>query len=165
MAASKKRKVDTEYRIFNESWTDAFVFTFDTTSQKPTCLICQAIVAVNKAANLKRHHETKHSEFVANFPIGSEARKNKIQGLQASRTRQVQGLASFTGVQKRSTEVSLKINSILAKAMVPYSHGPIIKQCIQTACETLFPGNREVNQAVADLALSRKTMSLLTPRT
>ena len=84
--------MDTENRIFNESWTDAFVFTFDTTSQKPTCLICQAIVAVNKAANLKRHHETKHSEFVANFPIGSEARKNKIQGLQASRTRQVQGL-------------------------------------------------------------------------
>ena len=50
-------------------------------SQKPTYLICQAIVAVNKAANLKWHHETKHSEFVANFPIGSEARKNKFQGL------------------------------------------------------------------------------------
>ena len=94
--------MDTENRIFNESWSDVFVFTFDTTSLKSTCLICQAIVAVNKAANLKWHHETKHSEFVANFPIGSEARKNKIQGLQASRTRQVQGLARVVWPSKKT---------------------------------------------------------------
>ena len=92
--------MDTENCIFNESWTDAFVFTFDTTSQKPTCLICQAIVAV-KAANLKRHHETKHSEFVGNFPIASEARKNKVQGLQGSRTRQVRGLARVVWPSKK----------------------------------------------------------------
>ena len=99
--------MDTENRIFNESWTDAFVFTFDTTSQKPTCLICQAIVAVNKAANLKQHHETKHSEFVASFPIGSETRKNKIQGLQASRNRQVQRVSKgCLALDKNPTSLS-----------------------------------------------------------
>ena len=63
---------------------------------------CQAVVAVNKAANLIRHHETKHNEFVANFPIASEDGKNKIQGLEASRTRQVQGLATVVWPSKKT---------------------------------------------------------------
>ena len=30
---------------------------------KPTCLICHVSIAVNKEFNIKRHYDTKHSNF------------------------------------------------------------------------------------------------------
>ena len=58
---SKRRKVDVERRVFNEEWeTSTF---FINHFGKPTCLICNVSVAVNKEFNIKRHYDTKHSNF------------------------------------------------------------------------------------------------------
>jgi len=158
MAAAKKRKVDTENRFFNEHWTEEYAFESDQVSKKPICLICLDTVAVNKSANIKRHMEIKHKDFNTKYPKGSPSRTAMIKQLQAARGRQVVGLAAFTSVQKRSTEASLKVSAILAKSMVPYSHGEIIKECIQAATQTLFPKNRDINSAIEGLSLSRKTV-------
>ena len=97
--------------------------------------------------------------LLQNFLLAAKARRQKIRRLQASRTKQVQGLESFTRVQKRSNEASLKICSLLGEAMAPYSYGPLVKQCIQAACMTIFLGNMEVNQAVGHQTLSGKTVT------
>ena len=43
--------------------------------------------------------------------------------------------------------------------MLPYSQGHLLSSVFKVACMTMFPGNREVNHAIADLALSRKTVT------
>ena len=59
---AKRRKVDNECRSFNDEWTKKYfsILHFG----KPTCLICNQSVAVNKEFNIKRHYETKHSQLL-----------------------------------------------------------------------------------------------------
>jgi hypothetical protein len=57
MNPPKKRKIGDECRVFNEEWT----------GNKAVCLLCHETVAVFKEYNLKRHHETKQSEFGCKF--------------------------------------------------------------------------------------------------
>lgn len=76
----KKRKVDSENRKFLVEWTEQYCFTLpDRPNAVPVCLICNKTVAIVKSANLKRHYETTHQQFHKNFPLGSEARKEKLQ--------------------------------------------------------------------------------------
>ena len=158
-SCNKKRKVDVENRLFNAEWTDLYVFDEDHRVNKPVCLICLNTVAVNKTANVKRHHETRHQDFIGQFPLGSEKRKQKIRKLQDSRQMQLAALKTFTTTQKKSTEASLKISCVLAQAMVPYSFGLVIKECIQIAIDTLCSERKEIQQAVNDISLSRKTVT------
>ena len=70
---AKRRKVDDECRSFNEEWMEKYfsILHFG----KPTCLICNQSVAVNKEFNIKRHYETKHSKF---SEYRGQTRKDKI---------------------------------------------------------------------------------------
>ena len=55
---AKKRKVDSECRVFNEKWGEKYFFVkADNTA---SCLICSERIAVLKEYNLRRHYETKH---------------------------------------------------------------------------------------------------------
>ena len=77
MSAAKKRKIEDECRVFNDEWTAKYYFTNH--RGKAVCLLCRESVAVFKEYNLKRHHQTKHSDFGCNFT--SEERKRKSQEL------------------------------------------------------------------------------------
>lgn len=57
--ATKKRKVDSECRVFKEAWTWKYFFT--EFKDKPICLICNETVAVFKDFNLSRHFSKKHA--------------------------------------------------------------------------------------------------------
>src|SRR4029434_1864373 len=57
--ASKKRKVDSEGRRFQEKWELQYFFT--DTRGNCVCLICQETVALFKEFNVKRHYQTKHA--------------------------------------------------------------------------------------------------------
>ena len=46
MATNKKRKIDTESRIFQEKWTIDYFFT--QINEKPVCLLCSESVSVRK---------------------------------------------------------------------------------------------------------------------
>lgn len=72
-SSSKKQKLETKPRTFNENWESEYFFM--EVKGKPVCLICGESVAVNKDYNLKRHYDTTH---IAKFGslIGDErARK------------------------------------------------------------------------------------------
>lgn len=60
MSLSKKRKVDTECRVFQEKWSLSYLFT--EVNGKPVCLVCSQHVSVLKEYNLRRHNETLHAE-------------------------------------------------------------------------------------------------------
>ena len=87
---------------------------------KPECLICRDMVAVIKKKNIKRHFDAKHSEmFNRAFPSGSQARVDKVESLKAALVSEQAVMARFSSLQKRSSEASLRVSKIIAKAMVP----------------------------------------------
>ena len=71
MATNKKRKVDTESRIFQEKWTIDYFFT--QINEKPVCLLCSESVSVMK------EYVTKHSAKYDSFQ--GERRKEKVQNM------------------------------------------------------------------------------------
>lgn len=75
---AKKRKVDSECRLFKDSWTEKYLFI--SISGKPVCLVCKEDLAVNKEYNLKRHYETKHAVQFETFT--GQLRKDKVNELQ-----------------------------------------------------------------------------------
>ena len=76
---SKRRKVDVECRVFNEEWENKYFFMNH--FGKPTCLICNVSVVVNKEFDIKRHYDTKHSNF---SKFVGQARKDKLDRLKDS---------------------------------------------------------------------------------
>lgn len=61
MAFAKKRKVDNERRVFQETWTEDYFFV--EVIGKSVCLVCGESLAVLKKANLERHYSTKHARL------------------------------------------------------------------------------------------------------
>ena len=78
MASSKRRKVDYENRLFKKEWIDRYALILPTGSSNPHCLGCSQKIALVKSSNLKRHYESKHSEFERIYKQGTEERKPKI---------------------------------------------------------------------------------------
>ena len=60
MSLSKRRKLDTECRVFQEKWTENYLFTEVKT--KAVCLVCNQQVSVLKEYNIRCHYETLHKE-------------------------------------------------------------------------------------------------------
>ena len=83
MALSKKRKVDSENRAFQDEWTEMYLFVLPARSTKPACLICSATVALVKSSNVKRHFQNHHEQFNERYPLESDIRKHKIRDLKA----------------------------------------------------------------------------------
>ena len=77
MATNKKRKVDTESRIFQEKWTIDYFFT--QINETPVCLLFPESVSVMKEYNVRRHYVTKHSAKYDSFQ--GERRKEKVQNM------------------------------------------------------------------------------------
>lgn len=79
MALSKKEK-DTECRIFQEKWTENYLFT--EANAKPVCLVCNQQVAVFKEFNIRRHNETHHKDKYDH--LKGQIREDEINKLVAS---------------------------------------------------------------------------------
>lgn len=126
----KKRKVDSENRKFLTEWTELYCFMLpERTGAVPVCLICNKTVAIIKSGNLKRHYETTHQTFHKNVPLGSAARKNKLQACLSSYQKSTAVLVrSMTG-QEKSSEAALRICWKLNKHQKPFSDSEIVKEC------------------------------------
>ena len=63
-STSKKRKVDKEFRIFNEEWRGFFEEwrLFTEVNGKCICLLCKDTVAVRKEYNVRRHYDAQHAK-------------------------------------------------------------------------------------------------------
>lgn len=77
------RKVDSENRMFEDEWTDKFMFVLPAASPKPVCLICCESVVLIKSSKFKHHYETKHKSFEEKYMQDSTVRASKIVELKA----------------------------------------------------------------------------------
>ena len=143
MACSKKRKVDSENRAFNEEWTDLYMFILPTGSSKPVCLICCETVALIKSGNVKCHYVTKHSEFEKTYPCQSALRAQKITELRAQYERSTRMISHSFTAQQRANECSLRVAWILGQHKKPFTDGGIVKECMSAVAETLFEGKQK----------------------
>ena len=108
MSLKKRRKVDAENRHFNPKWTDDFAFILPShTNAVPLCLICTRTVSVVKLENIKRHYESRHASFHAEFPLGDKARQEKIGQLKTSYTGSTTILTTATTATQKATAASL----------------------------------------------------------
>ena len=81
---SKKRKVESENRAFNQELTDWFCASSGKNEHVWVWvyLICSETVALIQWVNVKRHYETKHKVFDQTYPLKSELRSQKISSLE-----------------------------------------------------------------------------------
>ena len=57
MTKNKKRKIESEERVFNSEWTNKYLLIVNS---KILCLVCRNMVSIPKEYNLRRHFETNH---------------------------------------------------------------------------------------------------------
>ncbi|KAK2831243.1 hypothetical protein Q7C36_016329 [Tachysurus vachellii] len=125
MSRPKKRKVDSECRVFNKEWTTKYFFT--EVRSTAVCLICQEIVAVFKEYNISCHFATKHANYASKQSPQERATAQRL-------TANLQTLQNLfhrqTVIQESSTKASFLLAFKLAKASKPFSKGEFLKECM-----------------------------------
>lgn len=154
--ASRKRKYEQEYRAFNTEWEEEFMFV--ERNGKPMCLLCQVLLSQFKASNLKRHHDSNHSEFKTKFPIGSELRKTKVKSAKEKLQGERMFMSVFTKESDLTTEASFALAFNIAKAKKPYTEGEFVKKNMAQIISILDPENEKLQKLVDQLPASRHTM-------
>lgn len=127
---------------------------FTEVAGKPVCLLCGESVAVMKEYNMRRHHETKHTD--KNKILDMEQRLQKVEELK-------RGLKSRQGLFRKAqsqSEAAVKASFILAeeiaKSARPFTEGGFIKNCMLKVCDELCPDKR---QLFSNISLSRNTIA------
>ena len=150
MSEPKKRKVDSECRVFNKEWITKYFFT----EVRPTavCLICQETVAVFKEYNISRHFATKH----ANYASKQSTKERAAQRLMAYLQSQQNFFRRQTASQDSITKASFVLGFKLAKASKPFSEGEFLKECMVETAGLLCPENKDKFEKIS---LSRRTVT------
>lgn len=122
---SKKRKIDSENRVFQDRWETQYFIT--NRKDKLQCLICMQVVAVCKEYNVKRHyaslHEGSHSKYQG------EARSLIVSELKSKLQKQTGMFTQVKSDQYNALHASYAISLELAKAKKPYTDGVVVKKC------------------------------------
>ncbi|XP_066969270.1 general transcription factor II-I repeat domain-containing protein 2-like [Macrobrachium rosenbergii] len=152
MSLSKRRKVDTESRVFQEKWTQYYLFTEVNT--KPVCLVCNQQVSVLKEYNIRRHYETRHEEKYHH--LQGELRIEKINELLTGLKKPQSAFTRSREVSDAAVKASYLIANELVQASKPFSDGEFVKTCMLKAAEIVCPEKRP---AFANISLSRNTVA------
>ena len=150
--STKKRKVDSECRVFQEKWTNMYFFVAQ--GEKCLCLICKESLSVFKEHNIKRHYDSKHKQTYNKY-VGV-CRENKITNLQS----EIGGLTKLFNNAKNINEsivrASYRVGHIIGKEVHPFSDGEFVKRCLMAVVEEVCP---EKKSAFESVSLSRMTMT------
>ena len=119
----------------------------------PTCLICQKPLAQFKDYDLKRHYETKHSNYA---DLTGTSRLEKITKLKSSFKSQTSLMVNQTSETEKSVRASYAICGELAKQMKPFTEGEFIKKCMILGAENVCP---EMVAKLTNISLSRNTVA------
>ena len=148
---SKRRKVDVECRVFNEEWENKYFFMNH--FGKPTCLICSVSVAVNKEFNIKRHYDTKHSNF---SKFVCQARKNKLDRLKDNFKQQSSVFQKQMTDSKNNTLASYRVAQIIAEEKRAFTDREFAKKCMMAVVESICPEKKEL---FLNVSLSARTVT------
>ena len=154
--AIKKRKVDTECRVFNEKWGGKYFFV-EADNHTANCLICGESIAVLKEYNLRRHYETKHQSKYSK--LSDKLRTEKFQSMK----RNLQGQRSL--FVKKFTEIesiaptSYKFEQKIIERGKPFAEGNYIKECLMEAVNDLC-SNMFASTSLSASSVVRRTEEL-----
>ncbi|PNF18344.1 hypothetical protein B7P43_G13898 [Cryptotermes secundus] len=151
--STKKRKVDSECRVFKDEWTWKYFFT--AFKDKPLCLICNETIAVYKEYNISRHFISKHKN--ANYGAMTEdERKQKAEDLRKKLSGQQSIFKKVNSSQKAATHAGYVVAYSIAKSNKALSDGEFVKHCMLKVCDILCPDKTKDFETVS---LSRKTVT------
>ncbi|CAG4999326.1 unnamed protein product [Parnassius apollo] len=143
--ACKKRKVDSECRLFKEEW--AWKYFFTEYNGKPVCLICNEAVAVFKDFNLARHFNTKHAK--TKYALMNDAEKKvNAENLKKTISGQRNMFIKKNTAQKASTLAGYVVAYNIAKNNKPYSEGEFVKDCMDVLCKAALDFTHVLNVVI-----------------
>ena len=154
--AGQKRKYEDEKRTFKPEREGEFAFTDN--GGKPLCLVCHDSLSHYKASNMKRHHETRHSNFSNNYPLKSALRRSKLTELKSLLNSQQTLIKTFNNEGDTTTEASFIISWNIARAKHSYSDGEFVKKNIAENIAVLDPTNRKSQRLASQTPVSRHTV-------
>ena len=152
MSAAKKRKVDSERRVFKKEWTTKYFFT--EVGSTAVCLICQKNVAVLKEYNIRRHFDTNHANYRSS--LSTQQREVTSQRLVANFRIQQSSLFQQSAVHASITKASFLLAFKIAQASKPFSDGEFIKECMVETAGLLCPDTKSKYEQIS---LSRRTVT------
>ena len=152
MSVSKKRKVDSEGRVFNKALATKYFFT--ELHSMAVCLICQETVAVFKEYNISRHFVTKHANYASKQ--STKEREDTAQRLMTYLQTQQNFFRRQTAIQESITKASFMLGFKLAKAIKPLSNGEFLKECMVETAGLLCPENKDKFEKIS---FARRTVT------
>ncbi|XP_073432233.1 general transcription factor II-I repeat domain-containing protein 2-like [Dendrobates tinctorius] len=132
---SRKRKIDSECRIFKEQWT--YDYFFMQYKERAVCLICQNIVSVFKEYNLRRHYQTQHKDKY-DCLVG-EVRKDQILKLKNTLTTQQNTFVKQKQLNISSLRASFQVAKLIACTGRPFVEGEFVKECLLSVAKEMCP--------------------------
>ncbi|XP_077307209.1 general transcription factor II-I repeat domain-containing protein 2-like [Lithobates pipiens] len=142
---SRKRKIDSECRIFKEQWT--YDYFFIQYKERAVCLICQNIVSVFKEYNLRRHYETQHKDKY-DCLVG-EVRKGKILKLKNTLTAQQNTFVKQKQLNISSLRASFQVAKLIARTGRPFVEGEFVKECLLSVAKEMCPEKADLFSTVS----------------
>ena len=134
MTENKKRKIESEGRVFNSEWANKYLFT--AVNSKILCLVCQNMVSVPKEYNLRRHFETNHPNLDA---LDINEKSLKAESLLASFHSEQNFFKLPRNESATVTRVSFEISRKIAVAGKSFTAGEFIKKCMLRAVSLICP--------------------------
>ncbi|XP_033962133.1 borealin-2 isoform X2 [Pseudochaenichthys georgianus] len=127
-----------------------------------------------KEYNLKRHYNSNHGSFSASFPVGSEERRRKVQGLLASFERSQAAFSRFCTEQERATIASLRVAWTRARQKRPFTDAETVKECMLAVIDEVVIDQKvkdgvtsaikkEEDFSASDVSIAMKNESLEIP--
>ena len=157
--ATKKRKVDTECRVFNEKWREKYFFV-EADNHTANCLICSESIAVLKEYNLRRHYETNHQSKYSK--LSDKLHTEKFQSIKRNLQGQISLFVKNFTENESITRTSCKIVQKVIERGKPFTDGNYIKECLMEAVNNLCPKNSNLFASISLSASSvvRRTEEL-----
>ncbi|KAK3736838.1 hypothetical protein RRG08_000588 [Elysia crispata] len=120
-SVAKKRKVDSEGRRFQERWKLEYFFTEIRNSC--VCLICHETVAVFKEFNIRRHYQTKHSNY---DNLTGYERSETLKQLEAVLSAQQSFFTTARESHENATKASYDVATLIASHCIPFTEDGLL---------------------------------------
>jgi len=151
-SATKKRKIETENRAYQERWEKNYLITNN--KGKLQCLVCLQIISVCKEYNVKRHYSTLHETKYKKYE--GESRQALISDLRQKLFHQTSTVFKLSKTQDSALKASYAVSLQLAIGKKPFSDGEIVKKCAIEMAKAF--GNEKLALDFESVPLSHQTV-------
>ncbi|CAI6353539.1 unnamed protein product [Macrosiphum euphorbiae] len=152
MNVSKKRKIDSECRVFQHKWINQY-FVIENKG-KVMCLVCRELISVLKEYNIKRHYESKHK--VKYDSLYGQLREIEVNKLQKALTGEQTIFSKITTQNKAIISASVNVAMLIAKEGKPFTDAEFVKKCVLSMAGNICP---DIVHKFEEVPLSARTIT------